>query len=259
MAGPGADEARDLGALVRARLIERTFGALATISADAATLGWPFGSIAPYALTAEGAPAILAADIAQHTRNLRRDARASLLVHEPVGPGGDPQAGWRVTLLGTMRPVKDGAALEELHARYVERVPGAPAYFRTHGFGYWVMDVVRARWIGGFGDIHWLEARDVLRDPGGEGMAAAAPRIVEHMNEDHADALAAICEARCGFRPEAARMTAVDRAGFLVRTSGPDRLVHISFGREIRASEAREVFVELARTARAALRERGGA
>lgn len=251
--GKRADEDGAAAAQARQALLATTSGALATLSADEATLGWPFGSIAPFALTPEGAPAILIADIAQHTRNLRRDPRASLLVQERVAPDGDPQAGWRLTFLGRMRPAggDDPGVREALHARYVERVPGAPAYFATHGFESWTMEVVRARWIGGFGDIRWLEAREVLRDPGGAGMAAAAPRIIAHMNEDHAGALAAIVEARHGFRPAGgATMVAVDRTGFLARTRAPDRLVHVSFGREISAGEARDVFVALAGEAR---------
>jgi hypothetical protein len=247
------EEASDPAAEARRGLLERTSGALATLSADAATAGWPFGSVVPFALTPEGAPAILIADIAQHTRNLRSDPRASLLVQQRED-AGDPQAGWRVTLLGRMRPVVDAAAVEALHARYVERVPGAPGYLDTHGFGYWVMDVVRARWIGGFGDICWLEAADVLRDPGGEGIGAARAMVVEHMNADHADALAAICEARAGFRPTEARMVDLDRAGFALRTREPERLVHVSFGREIAAADAREVFVSLTRDARQKLK-----
>jgi hypothetical protein len=243
----------DRAAAARAALLATKTGALATLSADEATLGWPFGSVVPFALTAEGAPAILIADIAQHTRNLERDGRASLLVKQPSAPGVDPQAGWRVTLMGRMRRAADDGSLEELHARYVERVPDAPDYFRTHGFSYWTMEIVRVRWIGGFGDIGWLAPADVLREPGGEGLSEAADGIIRHMNEDHADVLAAICEWRHGFRPAAARMTAIDRAGFLFRTSGPDRLVHVSFGREIRAAEAREVFIDLARAARRAL------
>lgn len=243
MAGDEADE-------IRRRLLETPAGALATLSADPATEGYPFGSILPFALTPEGAPIVLLAGIAQHTRNLKRDPRCSLLVHEPAAAGGDPQAGWRVTLLGRMRPIE---ADEGLHARYCERVPGAEAYLETHDFAYWRLDLERVRWIGGFGEISWIEAREVLRDPRGAGVGAAAAAIVGHMNEDHEAALLAICEAFRGRRPAAARKVDLDRAGFFVRTSGPDRLEYFSFGREIAAAEAREVFVALTKKARAAL------
>jgi putative heme iron utilization protein len=247
-----AEAAEDPAADARRWLLTTTSGALATLSADPETEGFPFGSVVPFALTPEGEPFILTASIAQHTRNLRRDPRASLLVQEPQpADGGDPQAGWRVTLLGRMHEI---AADEALHARYAERVPDAPAYFETHDFAFWEMDVVRVRVIAGFGRICWVEADAIRRDPRGEGLGAAAAGIIEHMNADHEDALLAMCAAFRDVRPKDARIVDVDRTGFLVRTEAPGGVLHFSFGREIRAADAREAFVALTRKARAALR-----
>jgi putative heme iron utilization protein len=243
------DEQEDPAADVRRWLLTTPIASMATLSADPETEGFPFGSVVPFALTPEGEPFILTASIAQHTRNLRRDPRASLLVQEPVVAGGDPQAGWRVTLLGRMRPIDADAAL---HARYAERVPDSPAYLETHDFAYWKMDVTRVRSIAGFGRIGWVEAAAIRRDPLGEGLAEAAPAIIEHMNTDHADALLAMCAAFRDVRPARAEIVAVDRTGFLVRADGAE-MHHFSFGREIRAADAREAFVALTREARARL------
>ena len=124
--------------------------------------------------------------------------------------------------------------------------------FRSHDFGYWQMDLARARFIAGFGKICWLEGGEVLRDPRGAGMGEAAPQVVAHMNEDHEEALLAMCRAFRRLSARRARMVEVDRAGFLVRTGEPERLLHFSFGREISAADARAAFVDLARRARAA-------
>jgi hypothetical protein len=70
------------------------------------------------------------------------------------------------------------------------------------------------------------------------------------MNADHESALIDICAQRTGERARGAQLTAVDRTGFLVRTREPDRLLHVCFGREISAEEARAVFVALTRAAR---------
>ncbi len=237
----------DPAARARQWLLSTSSGTLSTISADESIRGFPFGSVVPFALTAEGDPFLYLADIAQHTSNLRSDPRASLLVQERRE--GDPQAGWRLTLIGRLRE-RTGSGLEEHVARYRDRVPDAPGYDETHDFTFWQMDLVRVRSIGGFGDIRWLDPRDLRRDPKGAGLAQAAARIVEHMNEDHADALLDVCGAFGPGRPERARMTDVDRAGFLVRTEGPDDLYFIPFGREISADDARDVFVAMTRQAR---------
>ena len=236
--------------LARNWLLSTPHAVLSTTSAQEGLEGWPFGSVVPFALSPSGAPFLLIAGIAQHTKNLRRDPRASLLVRDPA-PNGDPQSTWRLTLLGRMNPLSSGdERIEERMARYRERVPDAPGYSEAHSFEIWEMEPERVRFIGGFGRIAWLDAASIRRDPTGSDFAGAAPRIVEHMNADHEDALRSIWASRRGVEPGQARIVEVDPAGFLVATRDPDDLGYISFGREIEASEAREVFVELTRRAR---------
>jgi heme oxygenase (biliverdin-IX-beta and delta-forming) len=239
---------------VRAWLLGATNATLCTLAAEADVAGFPFGSLAPFALRADGTPFVLISAIAQHTRNLARDPRCSLFVRDPAGDSsdGDAQATWRVTVLA--RAERLGAAeeaLEELYARYAARVPDAPGYGSAHDFSFWTLRPVKVRAIGGFGAIRWLPPDSILCDPHGLGWREAAAGVTEHMNADHEEALVDIAAARTGKRPERARITAVESAGFLVRTGSPDSLVYVPFGRDVPAREARDVFVELARTARA--------
>ena len=185
MTASGDPQAHEREAEARAWLAAGTQASLGTLSADPASEGWPFQSIVPYALDERGRPLLLLAGIAQHTRNLARDPRASLLVCQPDAP--DPQAGWRLTLLGRMRrlrrtgraarasdgsdaaaPVGDDASDEEMGEaayealvdRYRARVPSAGSYLEagSHGFRLWRMsEVTRVRAIGGFGRIAWID------------------------------------------------------------------------------------------------------
>jgi len=239
----------DPGTQVRQWLLSTTTATLCTLAAEPEIEGWPFGSLAPFAVAADGTPILLLSEIAQHTKNLRRDPRAALFVRDPSA-SGDAQAGWRVTLVGRARPLAQ-PEVEEAHARYCERVPNAPSYLGTHSFSYFAIDPVRVRAIGGFGEIHWLGGESALRDPLGGGMRWAAPMIVTHMNADHEDGLRAIVAAATGTMPARAHLRQVDRAGFLVDTTSPDGLRYIAFGREIEAAEAREVFAGLVIDARA--------
>jgi heme iron utilization protein len=80
-------------------------------------------------------------------------------------------------------------------------------------------------------------------------LAAAAPRIIEHMNQDHADVLRRIAARETGEEPEEARMTAVDRLGFHLRLKTGDRVQgrRIAFPRAVSdTSQARAVFIEMA-------------
>jgi len=65
---------------LRELLATERHAVLATLSASRA--GWPFASVAPYALSAAGEPLLLLSDLAEHTRNLRADPRASLMVQD---------------------------------------------------------------------------------------------------------------------------------------------------------------------------------
>lgn len=242
----------DPGCEIRQWLLTATTATLCTLAADEDVAGWPFGSLAPFALRADGTPIVLLSEIALHTRNLRRDPRVSLFVRDP-NAGGDAQGSWRVTILARARALtSEGESFEEIHARYRERVPAATSYLETHDFRYFELEPVRVRAIGGFGAIGWLDPAAIGRDPLGAGLRESASAILSHMNADHEDALRQIVEAATGARPARARITSIDRAGFLVRTESPDELRYVGFGREIEAREAREVFVALLRAAQKA-------
>jgi putative heme iron utilization protein len=115
----------------------------------------PFGSIAPYALTADLEPVFLFSSIAEHTKNLVAHPRASLLVQDSQG-GNSPLAHARLTVLGTaIAPT--GAAQKALLDAYLARFPEAVAYTTAHDFRPFVLRVERVRWIAGFGAMGWLD------------------------------------------------------------------------------------------------------
>jgi putative heme iron utilization protein len=136
----------NLGELLR----NERFGVLATLSAR--RQGWPFASITAYALSEEGEPLLLLSDLAEHTRNLRDDPRASLLIQDS-GSREDPQAGPRVTLLGTVEPT----GLEGARDQYEQRHPQARQYSEMADFRFYVLRVSEARFVSGFGDMGWID------------------------------------------------------------------------------------------------------
>jgi len=138
------------GEAVRDLLVSRSHGVLATLSARHG--GWPFASLAPYAVTEAGEPILLLSALAEHTRNLQRDARASLFVQ--ADDGDDPQASARVTLLGTVEQTSEADAKD----RYLQRHPQAADYFELKDFGLYVLRPTAARFVQGFGEMGWLDA-----------------------------------------------------------------------------------------------------
>jgi putative heme iron utilization protein len=130
-------------------LDKERYGVLATLSVRRD--GWPFASVAAYALTEAGEPLLLLSDLAEHTRNLRADPRASLLVKDSAA-SADPQAGARVTLLGSVEPTTDASDLE----RYLARQHQAREYTAMADFKLYVLRLNEARVVSGFGDMGWL-------------------------------------------------------------------------------------------------------
>nr|WP_254621387.1 DUF2470 domain-containing protein [Stutzerimonas stutzeri] len=175
--------------------------------------GFPFGSAVPYCLSEEGWPLILISRIAQHTKNLQADARCSLLVAER---GAEyVQAKGRLTLLAEARMLSEPRLVEAAAARYYRYFPESRDYHRVHDFDFWVLQPVRWRYIGGFGAIHWLDevalANPFAAADGGEG------GMLEHMNSDHAAAIAHYVE-RTGLPAEPeATMVGIDTEGFHLR------------------------------------------
>ncbi|HEV7666522.1 MAG TPA: pyridoxamine 5'-phosphate oxidase family protein [Chloroflexota bacterium] len=133
-------------------LAAERFGVLATHSARRP--GWPFASLAPYALDERGGPVLLLSDLAEHTRNIRADARVSLLVQQ-TSDEEDPQAAARVTLLGMLVALPSDAA-PSAREHYVARHPRAAEYAALSDFRVYGLSVTEARFIGGFGNMGWL-------------------------------------------------------------------------------------------------------
>lgn len=123
-------------------------------SAHAAHAGWPYGSLVPYALTDSGDFVVWLADIAEHTRNLQAEPRATLLVADP-GYVGQGQAGPRNAVM-VRAAAPTGARAEAAETAYFGRYPEAAALRHAHGFRAWVLVVERVRWIAGFGSMGWL-------------------------------------------------------------------------------------------------------
>ena len=126
---------------------------LATTSVAAP--GYPFGSITPYIIDGAGRITIYISLIAEHYRNLKADSRASILAADPFG-GSDPQAHARATVLLTVQPVPDDERAA-VSAAYEARFPQSINYEIAHNFVFMRGEPERVRWIGGFGEMSWID------------------------------------------------------------------------------------------------------
>lgn len=234
----------------RTLVAARRTATLSTLALDPP--GHPYGSLVTYGVH-EGAPVLLVSELAEHTKNLRADARGSLLVAE--ADEGNPLALGRVTLLGRFVEVVGAPRAAAVDA-YVKANPSARGYASFGDFGLWRLDVTSARWIGGFGRMSWVSAEDWARaepDP----VAVFAEDVRAHMNADHAEALVLCCRAFSRASGVAsAVLTGVDRYGFEMSAETPEgaRPIRVAFSRSVTTpDEVRAEMVALVRRAREAL------
>jgi putative heme iron utilization protein len=164
-------------------------GVLSTISLS--LKGFPFGSVTPFLMTEAGDIVIYASDIAQHSRNMQTNDQVSLCVHD--GRQQDSQASARVTIVGN---AKADTVSKDLQAQYMRIFQHAKAYVQAHDFRFYLISTYKVRYIGGFGEIYWFssdEWQSVMY-----ALESSAKFAIDHMHEDHADALAEIVTHQSG-------------------------------------------------------------
>jgi len=228
-----------------ARRLMRTAlkGSLATLDRDT---GHPYASLVLVATEPDGAPIFLISNLALHTRNLQKDPRASVLL-DGTGDLGDPLTGGRLTLIGEAKPTDSATAMR----RFLARHPSAQGYAGFTDFAVYRLSPSRGHYIGGFGRIVDLDAESLLIDVAdARGLIEAEADIIEHMNSDHADAVALYATELAGCAPGAWRMCGIDSSGadLLHRTIA----ARIDFPAPVRSpAEARNALVGLAGEARA--------
>ena len=165
-------------------LRRRRQGALATLMAGT---GDPYCSLVNVASHPDGSSILLISRLALHTQNVLADARVSLMLDERAP--GDPLEGARVMLAGRAEQA-DGDEVNLLRRRYLNAHPSAEAFADFKDFSFFCIRPSAAHLVAGFGRIIDLEPEQFLT--GIEDAAAlieAEQGAVDHMNEDHRDAM----------------------------------------------------------------------
>lgn len=239
------NEQTPFDAIAAARRVLRlaTTSALATLAAD----GTPFASLVTAATTPEGEPLLLLSDLARHTGNIVGDGRVSLLLVAPGGESGDPLAGARLTVSGTI--ARDDDAGHRL--RFLARHPEAAGYAGFKDFNFYRIAVGAAHLVAGFGRIVDFSAVELVTDCSDcRSLIEAEADAIRHMNDDHADALSLYATRLLGMPAGNWIATGIDPRGLDLR-AGPLR-ARLDFPEIIRnGGELRTVLAELARDARA--------
>tara|TARA_B100000459_G_scaffold122835_1_gene75449 strand:+ start:6657 stop:7487 length:831 start_codon:yes stop_codon:yes gene_type:complete len=235
----------------RTLAMKTNIATLCTMSTKSA--GYPYGSYVTYAMH-EGDPIFLFSQLAEHTKNLNQNSKASLLIAETGD--GNPLALGRVTLVGECHEIT-GEEREPAKKAFLEAHESASVYADWDDFAFFRLSVDSVRYIGGFGRMSWVSGSrwgDAEADPVDE----FSEDIITHMNEDHADALVLYCKAMSkAIDTSEAVMTAIDRYGFemMATTESGKKPIRLAFSNDVKNSdEARVELVKLVKQARSILK-----
>ncbi|MBM6580617.1 HugZ family protein [Microvirga sp. BT689] len=240
---PVDDEARAL-----AKNLMRTVrsGALATNDGET---GMPFASLVQVGTDLDGSPVILTSQLSVHTRLLDADPRCSLLL-SAIGKG-DPLAHPRLTLLAKAhRLERESDEARNIRRRYLLQHPKAELYVDFPDFAFWRLGVASGSLNGGFGRAYRMGKKDLLADLSELfDFYDFEAQAIEHMNDDHADAVALYATQLCGAREGAWRLIGIDPEG--IQMALVDEILRLPFPKALTGPhEVRPMLIRLANEAR---------
>ncbi|CAA0359815.1 HugZ family pyridoxamine 5'-phosphate oxidase [Alteromonas sp.] len=206
--------------------------------------GYPFGSVVPYLLTPAGDAIIYISDIALHTRNIKANDKVSLTIFD--AGEDDSQANGRVTIMGSAELAKQN----DVKAQYFRLFPQAKKYEQTHDFNFYAIRTERVRFIGGFGKIHWVDK--AYWSVEAQDWHGAPESMINHMNEDHQDAMQLILQHKKGVNVEEPIMHSVFPEGMHCGTEKQTWFVPFE-ALCVSSTDVRKALVKLTNDAREAL------
>jgi heme iron utilization protein len=131
----------------------------AALATQSTTLdGFPFASAVPFATDAHHRPVFLISGLAEHSRNLAANPRASLMISKTLGEGEMA----RVSLMGTIHPIDADPLMVK---RYLRFHPHAERFLQLGDFRFHRFDPAKVLTVGGFAKANWLDGSRLIEAP----------------------------------------------------------------------------------------------
>jgi putative heme iron utilization protein len=210
--------------------------------------GDPYCSLVNVAANPDAAPILLISRLAVHTKNILADSRISLMLDERIT--GDPLEGARIMVAGRAEELS-GEAVALARRRYLAAHPSAEGFADFTDFAFFRIAPSGLHLVAGFGRIVDLKPAQFLTD-----MSDAADLLeteagaVEHMNEDHREAMKLYATRLLGAEAAEWRCTGCDPEGMDMQADG--RTLRLDFPERVKTgAELRKMLVRLAGEARA--------
>ena len=237
---PDESTLRDAKTLIRTS----RYGVLSAVNQDS---GFPISSLVGLATDSDGSPLFPASELGSMIQAMQASPRVSLLI-ENVGRG-DPLAHTRISLAAFAAKL-EGEDHLRARRRYLSRHPKASIYIDFKDFSIWKLSIQSASFIAGFGRAYKLTQEQLLTNFDDwltwHAMEAGA---VEHMNDDHSDAIELYATDFCKASSGKWRLTGLDPEGLDLALGDDHR--RLNYDQKLgTAKELRPKLVELVKQAR---------
>ena len=143
-----------MSAIAKKLILEASVGSLGTMGSD----GNPFVSLVTTAALGPTSLVMLLSGLAKHTKNLTKHSECSLMLVQPGGELGDPLAGARLTVNGSVRRLADNQAARDA---FLAKHPSAEMYVDFGDFGFYELKIDHAYLVAGFGRIETIPASEL--------------------------------------------------------------------------------------------------
>ena len=222
------------------------FAALACLEPET---GVPLASQVNIATDSDGRPCFLISQLSAHFGAIATDARCSLLIGTPGK--GDPAAHSRLTYAGHAERLTDAEDIARVRRRFLGKHPKSELYVDFGDFAFWRVTPTAVSLNAGFGKAYELSGDDVLTDVAGcAGFNELEAGAVEHMNDDHRDAVANYATALLNQPAGNWALASIDPEG--LDLANGDAIARLWFEPALASAEdLRPLLVDLAKQARA--------
>tara|TARA_B100000965_G_scaffold316980_1_gene277470 strand:- start:733 stop:1461 length:729 start_codon:yes stop_codon:yes gene_type:complete len=204
--------------------------------------GYPFGSFITYVSDRNRTLFMYTSDIAQHTKNLKSNPKACVTLFK-LDTDYDKQNSSRLTLMGDLKTVSN-EELDDCQDRFIKFLPESKKYSSMHDFKFYKLVISRVRWIGGFGDIAWLNPKNWNDEK--PKWSKNETMMIDHMNEDHSNVIQSALNAQYGIKDKKAQMIALTIDGYYI--SSKENIYFINFDKPVlKALDYRKILVKQAK------------
>ena len=204
--------------------------------------GYPFGSFITYVSDRNRTLFMYTSDIAQHTKNLKSNPKACVTLFK-LDTDYDKQNSSRLTLMGDLKTVSN-EELDDCQNRFIKFLPESKKYSSMHDFKFYKLVISRVRWIGGFGDIAWLNPKNWNDEK--PKWSKNETMMIDHMNEDHSNVIQSALNAQYGIKDKKAQMIALTIDGYYI--SSKENIYFINFDKPVyKALDYRKILVKQAK------------